>query len=1467
LFEHRADASHNKIALACGDERMTYGELERRANQLARLLRSQGVRRGDCVGLWLPRSLDAHVALLGILKSGAAYVPLDPEFPAERVNFILSDCQARALVTTSELASKVGQASRLSPPASAPFRGEVFTVDKLQRELATQSADRMRRAEADTTPEDLCYVIYTSGTTGRPKGVEIEHRSACHLVRAEGKLFQVQPSDRVYQGFSLAFDASVEEAWLAFFAGATLVVGTKEMIRSGPALSRMLADAGVTVLSCVPTLLSMMDEDVPTVRLLILGGETCPPDLVKRWWRAGRRVFNTYGPTEATVIATYAECCPGELVTIGQPVPNYLTCILDEQLRPVPAGTPGELCLGGIGLARGYLGRPELTREKFISLTVPALLNLTPSASEIPKDPSPLPSPHPMGRGRPPGRVRGDDGPCTSNDDKNLSSPLRFYRTGDLARWTPDGSKLEFLGRIDTQVKIRGFRVELGEIESVLLQCPGVKAAAVSLREDVPGVRQLVAYLVPQPVTPFDEKAVRARLHAHLPAYMVPALLETHPQLPTLASGKVDRKSLPAPRARTAQDRPDQVPPRTDLEKQIVAVWEKLLAPTPVFLHDDFFRDLGGDSLTAALMVSELRRSPALRKLSMLDVYQQPTVERLAALFAHPQTREGERPHESKLAPKSGLAGTLALPAEVPFWRHFFCGAAQFVSLFCILSFFALQWLAPYLTYTVLIEEDYDFLESILGAFASLIVLYPLMLVIPIAVKWIMIGRYRPGAYPLWGTFYFRWWFTTTIEAAVPVGYLTGTPLLNIYLRLMGAKIGPNVHLDSDSFAIYDLLSIGEDSSINADSNLLGYTIENGQLKIGRITVGKRCFVGARCAVCEDSVMEDDSALEDLSLLPRGTAIPRGETWLGSPARQVVGQASRPPSAPLAPEPCTLHASRCSPPAVPFPSPPLEERDRERRPSFSTNMPVLAPQPSGRSVESAALGGANGLLSPALSSKGGEGEPSSRLADALKPSRPSAARRFLFGVLHGIGLLIFPVLVVSALFPGIVVMNELNYLDPYYWYLLLAPLVGLSFIVLLALEIALVKWVLLGRVKPGRHPLHSFYYLRKWFADQTLDLSLDTLGPLYASVYLTPWYKLLGARLGHGAEVSTASFISPDLLSIGDESFIADSVSLGAPRVRDGFMTLGLNHIGKRSFIGNSAMLPPGTVIGDSVLIGCLSAPPPNPADALREDTTWMGSPPIFLPQRQKSTAFPEETTFYPTTKLRVQRATIEFVRVITPSTCFIILISLLFSSLLLLHDSLNLLDTLLLFPFLYLGCALSATALTIVAKWVLVWRYRPRETPLWSTLVWRNELLNALHEHLAEPFLVGALTGTPFVCWYFRLLGANIGHRVYMETTDLSEFDMVRVGDQAALNADCTIQTHLFEDRVMKMSTIDIAPRCKVGAGSLVLYDTRLEEGAALGDLSLLMKGETLPAWTSWQGIPALPESRLCYDAQSRHD
>lgn len=1299
LFEATAAAHGERTAVVCGQTTLTYRELNRRAERLAGHLAQLGVGRGDCVGLWLPRSAEVYVGLLAILKAGAAYVPIDPGYPVERVEFILSDSKCKALLTHSR-----------STGLARFFSGQVVTLDTPPAELGesrNSPPDRCR-----PSPTELAYLIYTSGSTGKPKGVEIEHRSACHLVRAEGRIFHVQATDRVYQGFSIAFDASVEEVWLAFHSGAALVVGTEEMQQAGPDLSRLLTEAGVTVVSCVPTLLAILDQDLPTVRLLILGGEAFSDSLARRWCRPGRRVVNTYGPTEATVIATYSDCDPAKPVTIGRPLPNYSAYILNDRLEEVPQGEPGELCLGGIGLARGYVGREDLTRERFIEWS-----------------------------------------------GERASTTERLYRTGDLARWNPSG-EIEFLGRIDTQVKIRGFRVELSEIESVLLSLPNIQAAAVSLREDTPGIQNLVGYVVTRGTVPWEEHRCREELKQHLPAYMVPALLEQVQELPTLPSGKVDRTRLPAPAARGQRQTDSNAKPRTELEGRISQVWERLFAPATVSINDNFFLDLGGHSLLAARMVSELRKQPGLEQLSMLDVYQHPSISGLAAELEvrNAATRPPDAPsQQNEVAP------------EVPFWRHFCCGTAQLLSLIIILTFFAAQWLAPYVVYTFMVEDGYESLESIIAALASLVVLYPALVFVPVAVKWLVIGRYRAGSHPLWGSYYFRWWFVTTVEAAVPVGYLAGTPLLNIYLRLMGAKIGSNVHLDGDSFVIYDLVQIGDNSTINVDSHLPGYTISGNQMHLGRIEIGRDCFVGTRSAIGIDTKLEDGAALEDLSLLPRGGTIPAGETWLGSPARPV-------------------------------------------------------PQPGKGAATNA-----------------------SRIQASL-------ARRFAFGVLHGIGLLIFPILVSCAIFPGMVLMNYLNFIDPYYWYLCLAPMVALSFVGLLCLEIAGLKWLLLGRVKAGGCQLHSFAYLRRWFVDQTMDLSLDVVGPLYGSIYLVPWYRLLGAKVGKRAEVSTASFISPDLLEIGEESFIADSVSLGAPRVSRGYLSIGPNRIGKRSFIGNSAMLPPGTVIGDNCLIGCLSAPPANPADALREGTSWMGSPAIFLPQRQQTGDFPVESTFNPPFNLRFQRAAIEFVRVITPSTCFIILLSLLFSVILLLRDELSVLDTLLLFPFLYFATGLAAALLTIIAKWLLVGRYQPCEKPLWNNFVWRNELINALHEHVAEPFLIGALTGTPFICWYFRMLGAHIGRKVFMETTDFSEFDLVRIGDNVTLNADCTIQTHLFEDRVMKMSTIYIASNANVGAGSLVLYDTKMETNSELGDLSLLMKGEDLPAGTAWEGIPARP-------------
>ena len=350
FFERKAALYPDRTAVVCGGESLTYDELNGWSDHLADYLRAKGVGPGDCVGLLLPRCVEVYVSLLGILKAGAAYVPLDPEYPADRVGFILGDCGAAALVTSSTLKGRaagfqnrllcVDDADLENPASSTMPETDGRNSFGLDAALSRASMGGRRTggtppfadsrkadskssaAKAEATPGDLAYIIYTSGTTGRPKGVQIEHRSVCHLVRAESEIFQVQPDDRVYQGFSLAFDASVEEVWLAFFAGATLVAATNEMVHAGAALSGMLAEAGVTVLSCVPTLLSMMEEDVPSLRLLILGGEACPPDLVRRWWKPGRRVVNTYGPTEATVIASYAECDPAKSVTIGQNSPR-----------------------------------------------------------------------------------------------------------------------------------------------------------------------------------------------------------------------------------------------------------------------------------------------------------------------------------------------------------------------------------------------------------------------------------------------------------------------------------------------------------------------------------------------------------------------------------------------------------------------------------------------------------------------------------------------------------------------------------------------------------------------------------------------------------------------------------------------------------------------------------------------------------------------------------------------------------------------------------------------------------------------------------------------------------------------------------------------------------------------------------------------------------------------------------------
>jgi non-ribosomal peptide synthetase-like protein len=1299
IFEAQADARPETVAVLFGQEATTYFDLENYANRLARHLRTLKVRPGALVAILLPRSVDAYASQLGVLKAGGAYVPIDPDYPADRVACILNDSGASALVTTAELAE--GHSS---------FSGAVVRVDADNMAIAAHSSARLPRKQAGVGPRDLCYVIYTSGSTGSPKGVMIEHRSACHLVLAEGKIFNVQPEDRVYQGFSLSFDASVEEVWLAFHSGATLVAATPEMAQAGPDLPQMLTEAGVTVLSCVPTLLSMMEEEMPAVRLLIVGGEACPDRLVERWARPGRRMVNTYGPTEATVIATYTDLLPGKPVTIGCAVPGYSVYLLDYQMQPVAGGEAGEIWIGGPGVARGYLGLPGSTEARFLP---------------DPFAPADLPD-------------------------------SRIYRTGDLGRIDSEGN-IEFLGRADSQVKLRGFRIELTEIESVLMQGEGVRTAACAVREDVPGVQQLVGYIVSSNGA-VDEDRLRSLLRNRLPAFMVPALIETVAELPRLPSGKLDRSALPPPQARDAVPESSGQRPRTETERQITEVWEAFFRPLPVCLNDDFFFDLGGHSLLAARMVSELRKNPQFARVSVLDVYEHPTITSLAATL----DLRAPGPTAVPLVETEQTAEAQYQEAREGA-RHFCAGLLQSVGLYFVFGVRGLQWITPYLVFFLLVEHEFSTVTSAAWAVASAMAVFPALILVAVAAKWLVLGRVRPGRYPLWGWYYVRWWFAQTMVASVPVDYLSGTPLLPLFYRLLGARIGKNVYMGTERLAAFDLTFIGDETSVDDDASLLGQTVEDGELVIGPVVVGRRCFVGARAVVREGAVMADGARLEDLSLLPPGACIPEGETWAGSPARRVT-----------------------------------------------TSNPVAAPPP------------------------------------AYGPGR-CAAVAGLYAAL----VLVIPVLLLAAFVPGLAILIRIDPLVHPWLYLAVTPLVGASFVLLITAQVVALKWLLVGRVRAGTYPLHGGFYIRNWMVDQLLALGLHTIAPLHATLYLPPWYRALGAKLGRFVELSTAMSMVPDLLEIGDGGTVADEASLGAGRVEGGWLTLAPTRLGCRAFVGNSGVVPAGATLGDGSLVGVLSLAPTGTSDAARPDSTWLGSPPRLLPRREPSSGFVEGRTYCPPRWLVLTRATVELLRVTIPPAGFILVTATVIITALQLWQRLGAM-TLALLPLVYAACCAAVLGGVALAKWIVMGRYKPFVRPLWSPFIWRLEFVNALYEFLATPLALGALQGTPLFPWYLRLLGARIGRRVYSHTTGFLEWDLVEVGDRAALNDDCVLQTHLFEDRVLKASKLRIGKDCAVGAFSVVLYDSEMEDGARLDALSLLMKGERLPSDTAWAGIPA---------------
>ena len=595
LFADQVARTPDAVAVVFEAQQLTYAELNARANQLAHHLIGLGVGPDVLVGLCVERSLAMLVGLLGILKAGGAYVPLDPSYPAERLAFMLSDSAAPVLLTQAYMRATL-------PPTTA----QVVCLDRDWPSIAALPTTNPVRA---VQPHHLAYVIYTSGSTGRPKGTMLQHGGLINLVTAYIAELELGPDDRVLQFFAIGFDGSILDTFSALLSGASLCLVPPDRMLLGPDLVQYMCEHAVRVTMLPPVVLEALHpDDLPLLRILLSGGDSCTPTIIGRW-AARRRFYNAYGPTEATVaVAWHQFTLPlvNASIPLGRPIANTRFYVTDQHNQLVPVGVAGELHIGGVQVARGYLNRPELTAERFIT--------------------------HPeFGR---------------------------LYKTGDLVRWLPDGN-IEFLGRLDQQVKLRGFRIELGEIERVLSSHSSVQACVVILREDTPGDQRLVAYVMLH--EPADD--LRAFLQAHLPAYMVPGHIVSLEALPLTPNGKVDRKALPAlPIMPLPQD---YVAPRTTLEAALVTLWQQVLDQPQVSVHANFFA-LGGHSLLAMRLLS-LINAECAAGLTLADLFRTPTPADLATLIErNAQGQPTPATATINLATETALTSMLQLAPETP---------------------------------------------------------------------------------------------------------------------------------------------------------------------------------------------------------------------------------------------------------------------------------------------------------------------------------------------------------------------------------------------------------------------------------------------------------------------------------------------------------------------------------------------------------------------------------------------------------------------------------------------------------------------------------------------------------------------------------------------------------------------------------------------------------------------------------
>jgi len=1360
---------------------ITYHEMVVRARKLARFLHKShpDVAWGEdaTCGIHVPRCLDWYVMMLGIHLAGGAYLSLDPDFPADRLLYSLEDSGAVCLFTLKRMVGSLG------------FKGPTHAIDELWETVdAIDDSEPFTSPAKPTTP---AYLIYTSGSTGKPKGVCIEHHNAVNFVESERRLFGLGNEHRVLQGFSTSFDASVEELWLAFATGSTLVVVEKAVMQDVELLGQLVEATKATIISTVPTLLATIEPKyLATIQMVIAGGEACNREVIAAYATGGKRRFvNSYGPTEATVACMADFSSPDRPVTIGRPQPGYFACIVNSRMELLPPGVPGELCMAGPSVARGYVKRPELTEEKFTHCPYVA-----------------LPKPE------------FDYDEETARDAKYE----RLYHTGDLTRWNAEG-RVEFLGRIDSQVKLRGFRIEVGEIETNLAAFPGVRTAIVHLVNDE-GRQFLCGYLLCEEAleNDFQEHRFRDFLKDKLPNYMVPSRFCVIKEVPRSPAGKLDRKQLkpPPPVVHAADEGGEKVAPATETEHMLHRLWSNLFPGQRIGTTDDFF-EIGGQSLLAGKLASKIRHE-GYPEFGIRLVYSNPTIMALAnivdAMEREEPTQEGAAAQQAPLRlPARGEPSALRKAAFLTYQAFIFIIAITMQWAY-LLAFFFLFYGSYHQTIADVVNGRgfafVVFFGFMMQLFFVVTTLFFAFMLIPL-LKWLIIQKVKPGRHSIWSAYYLRWWTVRTFNSLTSGSFLYyGTYAYNVQLWLSGAKLGQGVRINCP-VADADLLDIGDDTFIGDNAALVTSQVIDSVLVLATVKIGACCSVGPRTAVVGGSHIEDEATVGALSLIREGVTVPHGERWQGSPAQKI---------------------------------------------GYSPSLSAL------QSWEGDMTQLKNQNFSPTAASVNDFGGIDTEMLEGSSIRLPTAVR-FIVGLLQIIYwafLNLFTSNVLGILtFGAWCLCDELAERDQLWYaclYVIGAPFLTLVIMIWQHLMIIIARWVVFPwKVEPGMYACDGLTYHRKILFDMLARVSLLYAHPMYGTLFTQYYLRAMGVNVGRNVECSNLYGFTPGLTTLGNECFIADFVGVNPSDEFRGILRLDHMKVGDRAFVGNGSVLMPGTVIGERALVGLTSCP----TAPVEPGKTAIGSPAFEIPRRTSADTVDQEKTFAPRTSLVVRRVIWEMFRCVMPATfiTFSAVLAFIAGAAIFYGDSTAILrqkadDEYLTFIGLALlfvvSIAFFNVLFTLVTKWIIVGDHHAEENPLWSAGVWRSEFVVDVATVVGLGGVINFFRGTLYLPWLFRMLGARIGKNVFLDTLYLTEPDMVTLGDGACVNYNATLQTHLFEDRVMKMDTQEIGARCSVGSYSIVLYNTHVGDGSTIAPASLIMKGESLPRATHWAGIPA---------------